>query len=166
MLACLLAWYWQRNYPCEFAENWFVNFDQSSHVIFHTWYCQLYFFLWIQCGYPVNGSVKDFFLNHRGVNIIQFCSISVNFGSIYIFLFQSLDVELQKIFLLLRFFSRISCNKGLKAKISCFFTYFFTNVLEAERLLRSWCHIGWRNKKSAFTELHEWSENVVNVENC
>ena len=29
-------------------------------------------------------------------------------------------MELQKIFLLLRFFNQISCNKGLKAKISCF----------------------------------------------
>ena len=34
-------------------------------------------------------------------------------------------LELQKIFLLVRFFNRISCNKGLKAKISRFFTCFF-----------------------------------------
>ena len=32
---------------------------------------------------------------------------------------------LQKIFLLVRFFNWIFCNKGLKAKISRFFTYFF-----------------------------------------
>ena len=34
-------------------------------------------------------------------------------------------LELEKIFLLVRFFSRISCSKGLKVKISCFFLYFF-----------------------------------------
>ena len=34
-------------------------------------------------------------------------------------------LELQKIFLLVRFFNRISCNKGLKAKISRFFMCFF-----------------------------------------
>ena len=31
-------------------------------------------------------------------------------------------LELQKIFLLVRFLNQISCNKGSKAKISCFFT--------------------------------------------
>ena len=37
-------------------------------------------------------------------------------------------LELQKIFLLVRFFNRISCNKGLKAKILSFFHFFlFTN---------------------------------------
>ena len=62
-------------------------------------------------------------------------------------------LELQKIFLLVRFFNQFSCNKGLKAKISHFFTCFFCltpsgwNVLEAERPLRSWRHIGWRNTK-------------------
>ena len=34
-------------------------------------------------------------------------------------------LELQKIFLLVRFLNRISCNKGLKAKILGFFTCFF-----------------------------------------
>ena len=53
---------------------------------------------------------------------------------------------------LVRFFNRISWNKGLKARIT-FFTCFSCltpwgwNVLEAERLLRSWCHMGWRNTK-------------------
>ena len=65
-------------------------------------------------------------------------------------------LELQKIFLLVGFFNWISCNKSLKAKISHFFTCFFClnprgwNVLEAERLLCSWRHIGhigWRNTK-------------------
>ena len=49
----------------------------------------------------------------------------------------------------------ISCNKGLKAKISHFFTCFFClppphwgqNVLEAERPLCSWHLIGWGNTK-------------------
>ena len=34
-------------------------------------------------------------------------------------------LELQKIFLILRFFNRISCNNGLEAKILCFFSCFF-----------------------------------------
>ena len=45
-------------------------------------------------------------------------------------------------------------KKGLKAKVSRFFYVFFLfnppwgwNVLEAERPLRSWRHIGWRNTK-------------------
>ena len=62
--------------------------------------------------------------NRKGVNIIQFCSISVNFLAC-IFLVQSLMLELPKIFLIVRFFSCISYNKGLKAKISCFFSCFF-----------------------------------------
>ena len=45
----------------------------------------------------------------------------------YYFLFQSLDVRAQKIFLLLRFFNWISCNKGLKAKISRFYVFFLFN---------------------------------------
>ena len=90
-LACLLAWYWQINFLREFTENCFTFFDQSSSVILLTWYCRLYFFPWIPHGYPLNGSVKDFLSNRREVNIIQFRSILVSFGSI--FLFQSLDVR-------------------------------------------------------------------------
>ena len=90
--AHLLTWYWQRNFLCEFTENCFAIFDQSSHVILLTWYCWLYFFLWIPHSYPLNGSVKDFLSNHRRVNIIQFCSISVSFSSVYIVLCQDLDV--------------------------------------------------------------------------
>ena len=56
-------------------------------------------------------------------------------------------LELQKIFLIVRFFNRISCKKGLKAKI-VFFSHFSQlpwgwNVLESERPH----HIGWRNTK-------------------
>ena len=43
-------------------------------------------------------------------------------------------LELQKIFLIVRFFNQISCNKGLKAKISCFFLYFFCLPPEAGML--------------------------------
>ena len=126
MPARLLAGYWQRNFLCEFTENCFAVFDQSSDVILLTWYyCRLYFFLWIPCDYPLNGSLKDFLSNHRRVNTIQFHSISVSFSSIYFFNFKASMLELQKIFLLVRFFNWISCNKGLKAKISCFFTCFF-----------------------------------------
>ena len=78
-------------------------------------------------------------------------------------------LELQKIFLLLRFFNRISCNKGLKAKISRFFTCFFFvllpwgwNVLEAERSLRYWRHIGWRNPKICIhgASRMEWKRGI------
>ena len=88
-LACLLAWYWQRNFLCEFTENCFAVFDQSSRVILLTWYCRLYFFPWIPRGDPLNGSVKDFLSYCRGVNIIQFCSISVSFSSMYFFYFKA-----------------------------------------------------------------------------
>ena len=152
MLAYLLAWHWQRNFPGEFTKNCFVVFDQSSHIILLTWYCRLYIFPWIPRGYPLNGSVKDFLSNRRGVNIIQFGSISVSFDSMYFFYFKAYMLELQKIFLVFRFFNRISCNKDLKAKISRFLRFFCLtpwgwNVLEAERPLHSWCHISWRNTK-------------------
>ena len=157
MLACsptrLIPVYWQINFPCEFTENCFAIFDQSSLVILFTWYCRLYFFPWIPPGDLLNGSVKDFSSCLRGVNIIQFRSISVSFGSMYFFLFQSLDVRASEK-LSVRFFNQISCNKCLKAKISCFYMFFLFNppawdwnVLRAERLLRSWRHTGWRNTK-------------------
>ena len=80
------------------------------------------------------------------MNIIQFRSISVSFYTMYYVLFQSLDV--QKIFVIVRFFNRISCNNGLKF----FHMFFFVNpwgwnVLESERPLCSWHHVGWRNKR-------------------
>ena len=43
----------------------------------------------------------------------------------YFFYFKAYMLGLQKTFLLVRFFSWISCTKGLKAKISRFFTCFF-----------------------------------------
>ena len=79
---------------------------------------------------------------------------------------------LQNIFLIVRFFNRISCNKGLKAKILCFFTCFFVKSLTSEAGMFS-------NQKDRFvpdvtsaeeirkivsTELCEWSKNVVNFE--
>ena len=87
------------------------------------------------------------------MNIIQFRSISVSFGSMYLFYFKAEMLEPQKMFLIVRFFNQISCNEGLKAKISWFFLCFFClipwgwNILESERALRSWHHIGWRNTK-------------------
>ena len=42
-------------------------------------------------------------------------------------------LELHKIFLLVRFFNQISCNKGLKTKISCFYMFFlFENIQKTE----------------------------------
>ena len=72
----------------------------------------------------------------------EYNSISLHLGRLrqYVFfLFQGLDV---RALLLVRFLNRISCNKGLKAKIP-----WGRNVLESERPLRSWPHIGWRNTK-------------------
>ena len=60
VLACLLTWYWQRNFLREFTEDCFAVFDQSSRVILPMWYCQLCFFLWISCGYRLDGPVEDF----------------------------------------------------------------------------------------------------------
>ena len=70
-------------------------------------------------------------------------------------------LELQKSFLLVKFFNQISCNKGLKVKILCFFLCFFCltplfslpsppgglNVRAPGRPLCSWRHIAWRNTK-------------------
>ena len=41
---CLLASCQLRNFPCEFTEKCFVVFDQSSCVIYLTWYRPLLFF--------------------------------------------------------------------------------------------------------------------------
>ena len=78
---------------------------------------------------------------------------------------------LQKIFLLVRFFNQISCNKGLKAKISRFLKCFFCLTpleLECSRSRKTASFLmSYRLKKiqkSATTEPHEQSENVVNVE--
>ena len=93
LLARLLVWYWQRNFPREFTENSFVIFEQSRRVILLTLYCRLYFFPWIPVN-PLNESVKDFLSNLRGVNMIQFRSILVSFGNMYsVFLFTSLDIR-------------------------------------------------------------------------
>ena len=81
-------------------------------------------------------------------------------------------LQLQKIFLLVRFFNRISCNKGLKAKILRFFTCFFclTSLrLECSRSRKTASFLmsqAEEIQKSASTELRELRENVVNVENC
>ena len=45
--------------------------------------------------------------------------------------------ELQKIFLLLKFFNQISCNNSLKAKISCFFLCFLFNLPKAGECSRN-----------------------------
>ena len=80
---------------------------------------------------------------------------------------------LQKSFLLLTvtLFNLISCNKGLKTKI-CFFLCFFclTSLgLECSRIRKTtsivMSHRLREIQKSASTELHEWSKNMVNVKN-
>ena len=81
-------------------------------------------------------------------------------------------LELQKSFLLVKCFNQISGNKGLKAKTSCFFSCFFLfNPPRAWKFKLQKDHFVLdvtkveEIQKSASTELHEWSENVVNVEN-
>ena len=74
----------------------------------------------ISLGYPLDGLSKSFDKTMR-VNIIQFCSISVSFGSMFFFLFQNLDVRASENLSDSWLFNWISCNKGLKAKMSCFF---------------------------------------------
>ena len=106
-----------------------LSYAQKMHLIIYTTNQVIYFFklivFTIPCGSLLNGSVKYFLPNHRGVNIIQFRSILASFGSMYFFYFKAQMLEFQKIFLLVRFFNWISCNKDLKAKISRFFTCFF-----------------------------------------
>ena len=70
----------------ELTENCFAILDQSSCTIFLMWYYQLYFFPWISCGYPIDGSLRIFDKTIRGEHIIQFCSIFVSSGSMYFFI--------------------------------------------------------------------------------
>ena len=80
-------------------------------------------------------------------------------------------LELQEIFLLVRFFNQISCNKGLKAKILCFFLFFLFNPPETGMFQNQKEHFicditqAEEIQKSASTEFHKWSKNMVNVEN-
>ena len=97
------------------------------------------------------------------MNIIQFRSISVSFGSMFFFYFKEM-LELLKIFLLVRFSNQISCNKGLKAKISCFFLFFlFHPRLECSRIRETALFLtSCRLKK--FKNLHPWS--FMNEQKC
>ena len=135
------------------------------------WYCRLYFspvnFTWLS----LRCICQRFLIKPWGMKIIQFCSIFISIGSMYFFYFKAQMLEVQKIFLLVKFFSQISCNKSLKTKISCFFLCFFCltplrleysqkdhfvpDITQAEEI-----------QKPGSTELHEWSENIVNVESC
>ena len=82
-------------------------------------------------------------------------------------------LELQKIFLIVRFFIQSSCNKSLKTKISCFFLCYFCLThprLECSRIRKTTLFLTSHRQaeemqKSVSIELHEWSENMVNVEN-
>ena len=112
----------------------------------------------------------------------EYNSISLHFCKLQqhvFFYFKAQMLELHKIFLLVKFFNRICCNKSLKAKISCFFLMFFLFIppplppsplpeagvrLESERLLHYVTQAG-EIQKSASMELHEWSKNMVNVKN-
>ena len=89
----------------------------------------------------------------------------------YLFYFKALILELQNIFLIVRYFNLISCSKSLKAKILCFFCFFFLFCplrLEFSRIRKTTSFLT-SNKlkidKSASTDLHGLRENVVNVEN-
>ena len=63
-------------------------------------------------------------------------------------------LELQKIFLLVTCFFclttlRLECSRSRKT------TSFLSDITQAEKM-----------QNSASTELHEWSENMANIENC
>ena len=73
-------------------------------------------------------------------------------------------LKLQEIFLLVRFYNRISCHKGFKVKISFFFMFFFCLTPLKPECSRSRKTRAEEIQKSASTGLHEWSENVVSVE--
>ena len=99
------------------------------------------------------------------MNIIQFCSIFVSFDI-------SQSSEYQKVFLIVTFVNGISRNKGLKAKISWFFLCFFCLTpprQECSRIRKTSSFLTLNRLKkiqrSTSTELHKWSEKVVNVEN-
>ena len=53
--------------------------------------------------------------------LLHFCKLQQH----VFFYFKALILELQNIFLLVKFFNWISCNKSLNAKISCFSLCFF-----------------------------------------
>ena len=80
-------------------------------------------------------------------------------------------LELQKIFLIVKFFNRIFCNKGSKAKISCFFSCFFVfNSHEAgmvqnqkDGFVPDITGIGWRNTNIC---IHETSRMEWKPGNC
>ena len=111
------------------------------------------------------------------MNITQFRSISVSFGSMDFFYFKAEMLELQKSFLIIRFFNRISCRKDQNFMfLSCVFS-----VYPAPPPIPLTCAGMSYNQKDCFRpdvtqakesqkllsmELHKWSKNVVNVENC
>ena len=136
LLARLLTWYWQRNFPREFTENCFAIFEQSNRVILLTLYCRLYFFPWIPVN-PLNGSAKDFLSNLRGVNMIQFRSISVSFGNMYfLFLFPSLNVRASENFLLVRCSIRSLVIRFKGQNFTFFYMFFFClNPLRLDRFI-------------------------------
>ena len=111
MLACLLAWYWQKNYLHEFTESCFVAFDLCSRGI-----ANFIFSREFHVAIPWMDLSKIFDKTVGG----QYNSISLHFGRLQWYVFQSLDVRASEN----KFFNWISCNKGLKAKISCFFCFF------------------------------------------
>ena len=111
---------------------------------------KIFFFFWLS----LRWICQRFLIKRKGVNIIQFHYISVNFNSMCFLISKLKMLELRKIFLILRFFNRISCNKGLKGNFFCFIMCFFCltpQTIEGSRIrkttLRSWSHIGWRNTK-------------------
>ena len=102
-------------------------------------------------------------------NSLHFCKLRQQ----VFFCFKAQMLELHKSFLLVKFFNQISCNKGLKAKLLCFFSCFFLfNPPEAGKFKLQKDHFvldvtqAEEIQKSTSTELHECTENVVNVENC
>ena len=102
----------------------------------------------------------------------QWIGSNFNLNSMHFFYFKAKMLQLQKIFLLVRFFNWISCNKTFKAKILCFFLYLYCLTplrLECSRIRKTALFLtSYRLKKCkipALTELHKWNEDVVNFKN-
>ena len=153
MLACLsprliltkkfVAWvYWKL-----FCRFWPFKARDFAHVVLTTLFFPVNF-IWLLRQWIC----RRFLIKPKEglggrVNIIQFRSSSASFGSKYFFYFKASMLELQKSFLLAKFFNQISCNKGSKAKISCFFLCFSVYPLPPPPF-----HLGlesWSSRKTA-----------------
>ena len=123
MLACLLSArliLMKMNFLHEFTENCFAVFDHWSCTILLLCLCLLHFFPGISCGYLLKIFDKTIEGEHNSVSLHFY-----KFRQKFFFFLQSLEVRVSEIFLIVRFFNRISSDKCLNAKKFYFFLSFF-----------------------------------------